>query len=98
MEKTYIDAQSLLDMSFELGIKILESGFKPKFIVAVWRGGTPIGIAVQEVMDYYGVKTDHIAIRTSSYVGMQQQKEVNVHGLEYIINNINADDLSLIHI
>ncbi|MGB0495966.1 MAG: phosphoribosyltransferase [Kangiellaceae bacterium] len=96
MEKTYIDAQSLLDMSFKLGVQILESGFKPKFIVAVWRGGTPIGIAVQEVMDYYGVKTDHIAIRTSSYVGMQQQKEVNVHGLEYIINNINADDSLLI--
>lgn len=96
MEKTYIDAQTLLDMSFQLGIDILKSGFKPKFIVAVWRGGTPIGIAVQEVMDYYGVKTDHIAIRTSSYVGMQQQKEVNVHGLEYIINNINADDSLLI--
>ncbi|PCJ49001.1 MAG: hypoxanthine phosphoribosyltransferase [Gammaproteobacteria bacterium] len=96
MEKTYISAQSLLDMSFELGINILKSGFKPKFIIAVWRGGTPVGIAVQEVMDYYGVKTDHIAIRTSSYIGMQQQKEVNVHGLEYIINNINAEDSLLI--
>jgi hypoxanthine phosphoribosyltransferase len=96
MEKTYINAQSLLEMSFELGMKILKSGFKPKFIIAVWRGGTPIGIAVQEIMDYYGVKTDHIAIRTSSYMGMQQQKEVKVHGLEYIINNINADDSLLI--
>ena len=96
MEKTYITAQELLDMSFELGINILKSGFKPKFIIAVWRGGTPVGIAVQEVMDYYGVKTDHISIRTSSYIGMQQQKEVNVHGLEYIINNINSDDSLLI--
>jgi uncharacterized protein len=96
MEKTYITAQQLLDMSFKLGINILKSGFKPKFIVAVWRGGTPVGIAVQEVMDYYGVKTDHISIRTSSYVGMQQQKEVNVHGLEYIINNIDAEDSLLI--
>jgi len=96
MEKIYISAQSLLDMSFELGINILKSGFKPKFIVGVWRGGTPTGIAVQEVMEYYGVKTDHIAIRTSSYSGMQQQKEVRVHGLEYIINNINAEDNLLI--
>ena len=96
MEKEFIGAQSLLDMSFELGINILKTGFKPKFIVGVWRGGTPTGIAIQEVMDYYGVKTDHIAIRTSSYIGTHQQKEVRVHGLEYIVNNINSDDSLLI--
>ena len=94
--KKYVTAQELLDDSFELGIKILKSGFRPKFIVGVWRGGTPTGIAVQEILDYYGVHTDHIAIRTSSYIGMQQQKEVKVHGLEYIINNINAEDSLLI--
>ncbi|WND03156.1 phosphoribosyltransferase family protein [Temperatibacter marinus] len=96
IQKVYISAQELLDMSFKLGLNILESGFKPKFIVGVWRGGTPTGIAVQEVMEYYGLKTDHISIRTSSYVGMQQQKEVHVHGLEYIINNINSEDSLLI--
>lgn len=90
--KTYVTADQLLKDSFELGLQILKSGFKPKFIVGVWRGGTPTGIAVQEILDYYDVKTDHIAIRTSSYIGMEQQKEVRVHGLEYIINNINAED------
>ena len=95
-DKHFITAQELLDDSFQLGLDILKSGFKPKFIVGVWRGGTPTGIAVQEVMDYYGVETDHIAIRTSSYVGMQQQKEVRVHGLEYIITNIDAEDSLLI--
>lgn len=94
--KKYVTAQELLDDSFDLGIKILESGFRPKFIVGVWRGGTPTGIAVQEIMDYYGIHTDHIAIRTSSYIGMQQQKEVKVHGLEYIVANINAEDSLLI--
>lgn len=96
VEKTYVTAQDLLDDSFELGLQILRSGFRPKFIVGVWRGGTPTGIAVQEILDYYGVDTDHIAIRTSSYIGMQQQKEVKVHGLEYIVNNINAEDSLLI--
>lgn len=96
VDKKYVTAQELLDESFNLGLQILKSGFKPKFIVGVWRGGTPTGIAVQEIMDYYGVETDHIAIRTSSYIGMTQQKEVKVHGLEYIINNINAEDSLLI--
>ncbi|MFC3053514.1 phosphoribosyltransferase [Kordiimonas pumila] len=94
--KKYVTAQELLDDSFQLGLKILQSDFRPKFIVGVWRGGTPTGIAVQEIMDYYGVHTDHISIRTSSYIGMQQQKEVKVHGLEYIIKNINAEDSLLI--
>lgn len=94
--KSYVTAESLLQDSFKLGLQILKSEFRPKFIVGVWRGGTPTGIAVQEIMDYYGLKTDHIAIRTSSYIGMQQQKEVKVHGLEYIVANINADDSLLI--
>lgn len=90
--KTFLTADQLYADSFKLGLEILKSGFNPKFIVGVWRGGTPTGIAVQEILDYYDVKTDHIAIRTSSYIGMQQQKEVRVHGLEYIVNNINAED------
>jgi len=94
--KKFVTAQELLDDSFELGLKILKSDFRPKFIVGVWRGGTPTGIAVQEILDYYGVNTDHIAIRTSSYIGMQQQKEVKVHGFEYIVNNIDAEDSLLI--
>jgi len=94
--KIYISADELLKLSFDLGLQILQKGFRPKFIVGVWRGGTPTGIAVQEILDYYGVHTDHIAIRTSSYIGMRQQKEVRVHGLEYIISNINAEDSLLI--
>lgn len=94
--KTYVTAEELYRDSFQLGLNILKSGFKPKFIAGVWRGGAPTGIAVQEMMDYYDVHTDHIAIRTSSYIGMEQQKEVKVHGLEYIVNNINAEDHLLI--
>ena len=96
MSKTFINAEDLLRDSFKLAVKILQSDFRPEFIVGVWRGGTPIGIAVQELLDFYGVKTDHIAIRTSSYIGSQQQKEVKVHGLEYIVANINASDSLLI--
>lgn len=87
----------LLEDSIRLGIKILESGFKPHFIVGIWRGGTPIGIAVQEFLDYYGIKTDHISIRTSYYSGINQiNKSIRVHGLGYIVKNSNAEDKLLI--
>lgn len=95
-EKYYVTADEFLQDSFRMGMQILNSDFSPKFIVGVWRGGAPAGIAVQEMLDFHGIETDHIAIRTSSYIGMKQQKIVRVHGLEYIVDNINADDSLLI--
>jgi hypoxanthine phosphoribosyltransferase len=92
-KKRYLSAQELLDDSFKLGIRIFKSGFKPSFIIGVWRGGTPVAIAVQEILHHLGVKTDHIAIRTSSYFGINQRdKKVRVHGLEYVIRNADWDD------
>lgn len=97
VEKKYISADELLEDSFRLALKIYQSSFRPNFIVGIWRGGTPVGIAVQEMLDYFGIETDHIAIRTSAYLGINQRcKEIRVHGLDYIINNINAEDALLI--
>ncbi|WP_416900095.1 MAG: phosphoribosyltransferase [Minwuia sp.] len=98
MDKIFLTANDLLRDSFELGLRVYESGFRPSFIVGIWRGGAPIGIAVQEVLDYYGVKNDHIAIRTSSYVRPgEQSSTVRVFGLNYIIDNIDAaDDLLIV--
>ncbi len=96
-EKKFIDAQELMEDSIRLGIRVLQSGFRPDFIVGVWRGGTPVGIVVQELLDFYGVKTDHIAIRTSSYSAVgERESQVRVHGLSYLIKNINAEDTLLI--
>jgi hypothetical protein len=95
--KKYITADELLLDSFRLGVMIHNSGFKPDFIVGVWRGGTPVGIAIQEIMAYLGNESDHIAIRTSSYIGIDNQsKEVRVHGIDYLISNMNAEDKLLV--
>ena len=52
MSKVYLTAQGLLEDSFALAKQVLDSGFKPTFIIAIWRGGVPIGIAVQEYLEY----------------------------------------------
>jgi uncharacterized protein len=97
VDKVYISAQSLLEDSFRLAHEIYQDGFNPHFIVGIWRGGTPVGIAVQEYFEYKGIETDHISVRTSSYYGINQQaKEIRVHGLHYLIENANADDRLLI--
>ena len=69
-EKLYLSAQQLLEDSFRLGAKIIKDGYRPTIIIAIWRGGTPMGIAVQELLAYFEIETDHIAIRTSSYSGI----------------------------
>jgi hypothetical protein len=65
-------------------------------IIAIWRGGTPVGMAVQEILAYCGVESDHIAIRTSSYLGVDERGAVAVHGLNYIIKKVRHDDRVLI--
>jgi len=95
--KKYITAEELLLDSFKLGVDIYNSGFRPNFIVGVWRGGTPVGIAIQEILAYLGNESDHIAIRTSSYIGINNQsKEVRVHGIDYLISHMNAEDSLLL--
>lgn len=97
MSKNYISSQSLLEDSFRLASKVFNDGFRPDFIIGIWRGGAPIGIAVQEFFEYKNTPTDHIAVRTSSYYGINQQsKEIKVHGLHYLIENANAGDSLLI--
>jgi len=91
-DKVYISANDLLLDSFRLAQQIYDSGFRPDFIIGVWRGGAPVGIAIQEYLEYVGIHTDHIAIRTSSYYGINKQdKTVRVHGLDYIIDNVDAE-------
>lgn len=97
MEKTYLTAQSLLEDSFRLAAKVLQDDFRPTLMIAVWRGGVPMGIAVQEFLEFHGINTDHIAIRTASYSGIdQQQREVKVFGLNYLVKNVRHTDRLLI--
>ena len=85
----YLEAQTLLEDSFKLGARILASGFRPTFIVAVWRGGAPVGLAVQEFLAYHGVRTHHIAIRTSAYSGVDERhRQVAVYGLSHLVKNL----------
>ena len=97
MQKVFISAESLLHDAMQLAVQIVRSGFRPTFLVAVWRGGAPIGITVQEVLEYHGVHADHIAIRTSSYSGIDQQsKTVRVHALDYLVSRLSAEDQLLL--
>ena len=102
MNERFIAADDLLRDSFQLAANIYEAGFKPDFLVGLWRGGSAVGIAVQEGLDYFGVKTDHIAIRTS-YTGapgysqmVSKADSIRVHGLQYLLENLCSHHSMLI--
>ena len=102
MKKKYIREKVLIQDSFKLAIKIFNSEFKPDFLVGLWRGGSTVGIYVQECLQHLGVQTDHISIRTS-YQGepdyqerIKKGREIRVHGLQYLLENLNHDQKLLI--
>ena len=97
MNERFIAADDLLRDSFQLAANIYEAGFEPDFLVGLWRGGSAVGIAVQELLDVLGVKSDHIAIRTSSYTGIgERTRHVKVHGLDYVTHRTRSEDSILI--
>ena len=97
MDKLFIQADELLRDSFKLAWQVFESGYRPNYIIGVWRGGAPVGIAVQEFLDVLNVPSDHIAIRTSHYKSMNERdSSVQVYGLNYVIKKVEAEDSLLI--
>ena len=96
-DKVFIEADELLLDSYRLAAQVIQANFKPSFMIAIWRGGAPIGIAVQEFLQHRGIESDHIAIRTSSYHGIDDQaSQVQVHGLNYLAKNVIHEDRLLI--
>jgi hypoxanthine phosphoribosyltransferase len=102
MKRRFVAADALLRDSFQLAADITASGFRPDFLVGLWRGGSAVGIAVQEGLEFLGITTDHIAIRTS-YSGAPRYDEmvskaesIRVHGLQYLLETLCANHSLLI--
>lgn len=103
MEKLFLDEETLILDSFRLGVQIYASGFRPSFIVGLWRGGSTVGIYVQECLQTLGVHANHIALRTS-YRGQPHYQQmvadrgagIRVHGTQYLLETLNHEDSLLI--
>lgn len=102
MQKHFVSSEQLILDSYRLSMQIFNSDFQPDFIVGLWRGGSPVGIVVQDCLDYLGIKSDHISIRTS-YRGrdfyqdmIENSDAIRVHGTQYLIENMGAENSLLI--
>ena len=99
--KVFITPDQYREDSFHLGQKVLQSGFKPKKIVALWRGGAPAGLYLHEYFEYQlgrENRPDYLPICVTAYdAGIDnRKKQVEVTGIELIIKNLSPDDDLLI--
>jgi len=92
----HISPDDFLLETFRLGAKVYETGFRPKHVISIWRGGTPVGLGVDGFFRTRGVFLNHTTIATESYTGIRQQGEVTVKGLEHLIDVVCREDGLLI--
>ncbi len=95
--KLFVTPDSLRKDSYALASKVVIDGFQPTHMIAIWRGGATIGICMHEFFKYLNIPTDHIAIRTSRYTGIDETAStVHVHNLGYLLERLNKDSKVLL--
>lgn len=91
-----VTSLDLHKMALILAAKIFaDKTWRPKWVVALWRGGAQWGLIVQEALKRYGIHVDHIAIRTSSYgegANAERSEETAIHAANYLINMMQSGD------
>lgn len=88
-QKIFVDANSYLRDSFRLARQVLDSGWEPEELIALWRGGAPVGVCVHEFLQYHGVHLRHRVLKCFSYTGIRERnREVVLEDAEVIFGTI----------
>jgi hypoxanthine phosphoribosyltransferase len=95
MNKLFISADELLVKSYKLGRMIYDENFLPSHLIGLWRGGTPIAIAIHEFLQVTGNQCFHKPIKTTR-IKTENDFDVNIIGLNYILNNVDKDSKILL--
>lgn len=72
VKKHYLSADQYQRDMWRLAAKIRRSGWKPDFLVGLWRGGAPVAIAVHEFFKVTGWEVKHLPLKCASYTGIGQ--------------------------
>jgi hypoxanthine phosphoribosyltransferase len=97
--KRFISSQQLHDLSEDLAVQVARSGFRPTFLIALWRGGCQTGAIVQEFLEYaHDITIDHVAVRTVSRDAKTGAPlpEIQVHAAGHACSVLNAESRLLI--
>jgi len=70
VEKTYLSADAYLRDAWRLAAEVRKSGWRPDFLVALWRGGAPVGVALHEYLKVSGWAVRHLPLKCESYTAI----------------------------
>ena len=71
----YISANEYLAATWRLAAAIRRAGWRPDTLIALWRGGAPVGVAVHEFLAATGWKVRHMPLKCASYTGIGQASD-----------------------
>ena len=94
--KEFITPDELFRDSFSLARKIHDSGCHPDFLLVLWRGGAPVGMAVHEYLRWKGVEAKDLIVKVESYGGIEKRHEPLVENEEGMLAGINESSRILI--
>ena len=96
-DKHYLSANDFLHDVWRLAADIRKSGWKPDFMIALWRGGTPPGIAIHEFLKVSGWEVRHLPLKCSSYTGIGENAgEVRFTCAEPVFGMLRKGDKVLV--
>ena len=75
-DKHYLSADEYLRDAWRLAAAVKASGWRPDVLVALWRGGAPVGVALHEYFKASGWEVKHIPLKCASYTGIGESSSV----------------------
>ena len=70
VDKVYVTADDMLRDTWRLAAAVRASGWRPYWLVALWRGGAAPGAAVHEFLKATGWNVRHVPLKCASYTGI----------------------------
>ena len=71
MKKTYLQASDYQRDIWRLAAIVRSGGWRPDFLVGLWRGGSPVAISVHEFLKVTGWSVRHLPLKSRSYDGIE---------------------------
>ena len=69
--RRYVSANAYLRDIWSLAAAVRRSSWRPDLLLALWRGGAPVGVALHEFFRVSGwSEVQHIPLKCASYAGM----------------------------
>ncbi len=70
IKKQFLTAEKYLEDTWQLAAMVRRTPWRPDLLIALWRGGAPVGVAVHEFLRATNWDVRHIPLKCASYTGI----------------------------